>query len=195
MKRCLNISVFKIISEIATSENIRVYVIGGFVRDCILNRPSKDIDIVVLGNGIEFARKVALKMGRKKLSIFKNFGTAMLISDDLEIEFVSARKESYRSDSRKPTVEYGSLEEDQNRRDFTINAMAFGLNEDNYGELIDPFGGLKDLEKKIIRTPLEPSSTFSDDPLRMLRAIRFASSLGFTIEPSCFVSIRACHQL
>ena len=190
MKRCLNIPVFKTISEIASSENIRVYVIGGFVRDCLLDRPSKDIDIVVLGNGIEFARKVALKMGKKKLSIFKNYGTAMLISDDLEIEFVGARKESYRSDSRKPIVEYGSLEEDQNRRDFTINAMAFGLNEDNYGELIDPFDGTADLEKKVIRTPLEPSATFSDDPLRMLRAIRFATILGFTIEPSCFLSIR-----
>ena len=190
MSKCLEMPVFKIISAIANAENIEVYVIGGFVRDCILNRPSKDIDIVVLGDGIEFARKVARKIGGKKPSIFKTFGTAMISMDDFEIEFVGARKESYQSDSRKPSVEFGTLEEDQNRRDFTINAMAFSLNKDNYGELIDPFGGQADIENKLIRTPLEPSTTFSDDPLRMLRAIRFASTLGFTIEPGCFQSIK-----
>ena len=190
MKNCLDLPVFKTIKNVATTDNTRVYVIGGFVRDCILMHPGKDIDILVLGNGIEFAQKVADKLGRKKLSIFKNFGTAMLKSGGTEIEFVGARKESYRSESRKPEVSEGSLADDQNRRDFTINAMAFGLNEDNYGELIDPFGGVDDLRKKIVRTPLEPAATFSDDPLRMLRAIRFATRLGFKIDPECFRAIK-----
>jgi poly(A) polymerase len=190
MKECLNVPVFKIISDIAAEENVKAYVIGGFVRDSILKRPSKDIDIVVLGSGIDFAGKVAQQAGRKKLSIFKNFGTAMLKVGDLEIEFVGARKESYRYDSRKPIVEDGSLEDDQNRRDFTINAMAISLNKDDYGKLIDPFFGMGDLRNKIIRTPLDPNTTFSDDPLRMMRAIRFATQLGFQIESTCFDAIR-----
>ncbi len=190
MKKCLNVPVFQTISDIATEENVKAFVIGGFVRDCILNQPSKDIDIVVLGSGIEFAGKVAKRAGRKKLSVFKNFGTAMLRTGNFEVEFVGARKESYREDSRKPLVEDGSLEDDQNRRDFTINAMAISLNKEDFGRLNDPFNGLEDLKKKIIRTPLNPDTTFSDDPLRMLRAIRFATRLGFQIEPLCFESIR-----
>jgi len=190
MKECLNAPVFKTISDIAAEENVKVFVIGGFVRDSILKRPSKDIDIVVLGSGIDFAEKVAQRTGKKKLSVFKNFGTAMLRSGDFEVEFVGARKESYRHDSRKPIVENGSLEDDQNRRDFTINAMAISLNKEDYGKLNDPFGGIDDINAKIIRTPLDPNTTFSDDPLRMMRAIRFASQLGFQIEKSCFESIR-----
>jgi len=189
MKKCLSIPVFKIISDIATEENVKAFVIGGFVRDCILNRPSKDIDIVVLGSGIDFAEKVARRAGRKHLSVFKNFGTAMLKTGDLEVEFVGARKESYRLESRKPIVEDGTLEDDQNRRDFTINAMAISLNKGDFGTLVDPFNGTDDLKNKIIRTPLNPDTTFSDDPLRMMRAIRFASQLGFQIENTCFKSI------
>jgi poly(A) polymerase len=194
MKECLNISIFKSISDIAAEENLRVFVIGGFVRDCILKRPSKDIDIVVLGSGIDFAGKVAQRAGRKKLSVFRNFGTAMLVTKGLEVEFVGARKESYRQESRKPVVEDGSLEDDQNRRDFTINAMAISLSRDDFGTLNDPFNGIEDLKKKIIRTPLDPNTTFSDDPLRMMRAIRFATQLGFQIESNCFKSIRENRQ-
>ncbi len=190
MKECINMPVFSIISDIATEENVKVFVIGGFVRDCIMKRPSKDIDIVVLGSGIDFAGKVAERVGRKKLSIFRNFGTAMLKTGEFEVEFVGARKESYRQDSRKPIVEDGSLEDDQNRRDFTINAMAISLNKDDFGRLNDPFKGMNDLKNKIIRTPLNPDTTFSDDPLRMMRAIRFATQLGFQIESTCFNSIR-----
>jgi len=190
MKECLNVPVFRIISDIAAEENVKAFVIGGFVRDCILNRPSKDIDIVVLGSGIDFAGKVAKRLGKKRLNVFKNFGTAMLQAGDFEVEFVGARKESYRQESRKPIVEDGSLEDDQNRRDFTINAMAISLNSESYGQLIDPFDGVCDLGNKIIRTPLDPNTTFSDDPLRMMRAIRFASQLGFQIEASCFASIQ-----
>ena len=155
---------------------MQAYVIGGFVRDLLLKRPSKDIDIAVVGNGILFAESVAKKM-RVKLAVFKNFGTAMLKYKDLEVEFVGARKESYRSDSRKPIVEDGTLEDDQKRRDFTINALAIALHPGQFGELLDPFDGIGDLEHKLIRTPLNPVETFSDDPLRMLRAIRFASRL------------------
>ena len=190
MNICLNDRIFKKIAELADHENIRVFVIGGFVRDCLLGRQSKDIDLVILGNGIEFAGKLAKDTGNKKISVFKNFGTAMLRFRDMEIEFVGARKESYRRDSRKPIVEDGTLEDDQNRRDFTINTMAFGLNKDNFGELIDPFNGVMDLKEGIIRTPLDPDTTFSDDPLRMLRAIRFASRLHFRIEEKTFESIR-----
>lgn len=190
MQNYLQHPVFNVISEIAAKENLEVYVIGGFVRDAILGRPSKDIDIVTVGNGIELARKVAAKIGNDTLvTVFKNFGTAMLRYQDYEIEFVGARKESYRRDSRKPIVENGSLKDDQERRDFTINALAIELGK-NPGKLIDPFGGLIDLETKTIRTPLEPDKTFSDDPLRMMRGIRFATQLGFTIEQETFESIR-----
>ena len=190
MKKCLNDRIFSLISEVAGKENLRVYVIGGFVRDCLLGRPSKDIDILVIGNGIEFAEKLLKRIRKGKITIFRNFGTAMLKYGDREIEFVGARKESYRSTSRKPVVEEGSLEDDQNRRDFTINAMAFGLNADNFGKLTDPFNGTTDLRNKIIRTPLDPGITFSDDPLRMMRAVRFASKLNFAIEPTTFEAIR-----
>ena len=190
MNICLNDRLFNKMSALADRENIKAFVIGGFVRDCLLGRRSKDIDIVVLGNGIEFAEKLAKESGNKKVSVFKNFGTAMMRYRDMELEFVGARKESYRMNSRKPIVEDGTLEDDQNRRDFTINAMAFGLNKDNFGELIDPFKGAMDLKKGIIRTPLDPDTTFSDDPLRMLRAVRFASRLHFRIEEKTFESIR-----
>lgn len=190
MKKCLNDPIFSIISQVGSSESTPVFVIGGYVRDLLLNRPSKDIDIVALGSGIEIAKKVAEKLGPKvNVSVFKNFGTAMINNGDCEIEFVGARKESYRQDSRKPIVENGTLEDDQNRRDFTINALAISLNKEDYGQLIDPFGGVKDLENKIIKTPLDPDKTFSDDPLRMFRAIRFASQLNFNIEENTFNSI------
>jgi poly(A) polymerase len=190
MKEHLTHPVFEIIHQVAAELDVPVYVIGGFVRDILLNRISKDIDIVVLGSGIDFAREVAKRIGENtSVKYFKNFGTAMLLYDDFQVEFVGARKESYRSDSRKPIVENGTLEDDQNRRDFTINAMAIGLGKDNYSELIDPFHGLHDLDKGIIRTPLDPDITFSDDPLRMMRAIRFASQLGFHIEKRCLEAI------
>ncbi len=161
MKKCLNDPIFNIISQIGEIENTSVFVIGGFVRDALLKRPSKDIDIVALGSGIKIAEKVAEKLGPKvKVNVFKNFGTAMLRHGDYEIEFVGARKESYRQSSRKPTVEDGTLEDDQNRRDFTINAMAISLNKVDYGELVDPFDGIKDLENRIIKTPLDPDITF-----------------------------------
>ncbi|KOH43047.1 tRNA nucleotidyltransferase [Sunxiuqinia dokdonensis] len=167
-------------------------MIGGFVRDLLLKRNSPDIDVVTLGSGIELAKRVARQIGPKTpVSIFKNFGTAMLKYQNLEVEFVGARKESYQHDSRKPTVEDGTLEDDQKRRDFTINALAICLNHDQFGELIDPFGGIDDLKNKIIRTPLEPGITFSDDPLRMMRAIRFSTQLNFTIEEETLKSIAA----
>lgn len=187
----LNHEIFPILSEIVTEKSLQCYVIGGFVRDLLLKRPSKDIDIVVVGSGIDLARVVAKKLGRKgKISIYRNFGTAMLRYDDLEIEFVGARKESYRSDSRKPVVEDGTLEDDQNRRDFTINALAVSLNKSTYGGLLDPFDGLTDLKNKILRTPLDPDITYSDDPLRMMRAIRFSTQLGFVIEEKSLEAIR-----
>ena len=182
---------FELISGICSEKNISAWVIGGFVRDLLLERDSKDIDIVVLGSGIELAQNVALKLGKEgEAKYFKNFGTAMLRIDDLEVEFVGARKESYRSDSRKPIVEDGSLEDDQNRRDFTINALALSLNKENFAELLDPFNGKQDLKDKIIRTPLDPDITFSDDPLRMMRAIRFATQLDFKILPETFKAIQ-----
>lgn len=189
MREYLSSRIFKTISEVADLEGVEVYVIGGFVRDIFLNRPSKDIDIVVVGSGVEFAKAVASRLRSKRLTLFKNFGTAQLKHNEWDIEFVGARKESYRLDSRKPIVEDGTLEDDQKRRDFTINALALSLNAKNYGELLDPFGGIKDLKNGIIRTPLDPATTFSDDPLRMLRAIRFATQLNFNIEPETFKSI------
>ena len=174
--------VFKVASEIVTEKNVEAYVIGGFVRDLLLDRPSKDIDIVVVGSGLDLAKACAEKLRVKKVSTFERFGTAHFRYKDLEVEFVGARKESYRSDSRKPSVEDGSLRDDQNRRDFSINALALNLHKDHFGELIDPFNGRVDLDKKIIRTPLEPAKTYSDDPLRMMRAIRFATQLDFKIE-------------
>jgi len=190
MKQHLQHPVFKVISELADQLQQETYVIGGFVRDLILNRQSPDIDIVTIGSGIHLAEMVAKKLGHNiQVSVFKNFGTAMLKYQTLEVEFVGARKESYNEDSRKPIVEDGTLEEDQNRRDFTINALAICLNSNRFGELIDPFGGIQDIENKILRTPLEPGITFSDDPLRMMRAIRFASQLGFTIEAKTLEAI------
>ncbi|MEM9362794.1 MAG: HD domain-containing protein [Bacteroidota bacterium] len=176
--------VFKIIGDASDELGVDAYVIGGFVRDFFLNRGiPKDIDVVAIGSGIKLAQKVASRLkGNPQVSVFKNFGTAMIKHEDLELEFVGARKESYQRDSRKPIVENGSLQDDQNRRDFTINALAISLNKENFGQLLDPFDGLSDLEKKLIRTPLEPGITYSDDPLRMMRAIRFASQLGFTIQ-------------
>jgi poly(A) polymerase len=192
MNICLNDNIFKLLSEVVTAENVRAYVIGGYVRDYLIKRDhtEKDIDIVVLGSGIDIARKVAkrIKPGIK-VSLFKNFGTAMFRLDDYEIEFVGARKESYQRGSRKPFVENGSLKDDQERRDFTINALAISLNKETYGDFLDPFGGIDDLKNKIIRTPLDPDKTFSDDPLRMMRAIRFACQLNFKIEEITFNSI------
>jgi len=192
MNICLNDKIFKTLSSVVTSENVQAYVIGGWVRDCLLkrNHPDKDIDIVVIGSGIDIARKAARKIKPGiKVSVFKNFGTAMFKNDEYEIEFVGARKESYNRGSRKPVVEDGTLEDDQRRRDFTINALAISINKDTFGQFLDPFGGINDLKKKIIRTPLDPDKTFSDDPLRMMRAIRFATQLNFTIEERTFNSI------
>ena len=183
--------IFKIVAEASSLLNLESYVIGGYVRDFILKREkSKDIDIVTIGSGIDLAKKVSsLIPSQPKVSIFKNYGTAMLKTDEIEIEFVGARKESYQKTSRNPAIEEGTLEDDQNRRDFSINAMALSLNEYNFGELLDPFNGIKDLKNKIIRTPLDPDITYSDDPLRMLRAIRFATQLQFRIEDQSFKSI------
>ena len=181
---------FRLVSEAADEAGVEAYVIGGYVRDLFLHRPSKDIDIVVVGSGIELAKRVAQKIGKKAyLSVFKNFGTAQVKAGDLELEFVGARRESYTHDSRKPIVEDGTLVDDQNRRDFTINALALCLNQERYGELVDPFDGLSDMEMLRIRTPLDPDVTFSDDPLRMMRAVRFASQLGFFIDPDTFDAI------
>ncbi|WP_214228559.1 HD domain-containing protein [Pedobacter sp. B4-66] len=189
MEKHLQHPVFKVLAGIAAKHNIEAYVIGGYVRDIFLKRPSKDIDIVVLGNGITFAELVGAQL-KTKVAVFKNFGTAMLKFQDLEIEFVGARKESYRADSRKPIVENGTIEDDQLRRDFTINALAISLNKDNYGSLVDPFNGTEDLTNKLMRTPLDPELTFSDDPLRMMRAVRFASQLSFTIDEAAINAIK-----
>lgn len=189
MEKHLTNPVFKTISNCADQLGVEAFVIGGFVRDIFLKRESKDIDVVTLGKGIELAELVHQQLPDSYLSVFKNFGTAQVKFHDLEIEFVGARKESYDRNSRKPTVENGSLKDDQDRRDFTINALAIGLTADNYGKLLDPFNGILDLENKIIKTPLQPDVTYSDDPLRMLRAIRFASQLGFAIEEKSFEAI------
>ncbi|MDD2590919.1 MAG: HD domain-containing protein [Fermentimonas sp.] len=183
----LDKDIFRLISQTADEMMVECYLIGGYVRDFFLYRPSNDIDIVTVGKGIELAEAVAKKLGRNtRITVFKTFGTAQINYKKYDIEFVGARKESYTHDSRKPFVEDGTLEDDQKRRDFTINAMAFCLNGNRYGELVDPFNGMQDLEELIIRTPLDPDITFSDDPLRMMRAIRFASQLGFDIFPDTF---------
>lgn len=190
-KSALNNKIFEVISQASQELNLESYVIGGFVRDLILERDfKKDIDVVAVGSGIELALKVSeLLPNKPKVQIFKTYGTAMLRFEDTEIEFVGARKESYNHDSRNPLVENGTLEDDQNRRDFTINALALSLNSTNFGELSDPFNGLEDMKNKVIKTPLDPDITFSDDPLRMLRGIRFANQLGFEIEEKSLNSI------
>ena len=186
-----NLKIFKIISQVAYDRGQSVYVVGGYVRDLLLGRKSPtDIDFVTESSGIELAQAVAKSINPEtKVSIFKTYGTAMFRYENLELEFVGARKESYSVDSRNPQVEQGTLEDDQKRRDFTVNAMAISLNKDNFGELIDPFNGMEDMEQKILRTPLEPVQTYSDDPLRMMRAIRFASTLGFSIEQKSLEAI------
>jgi poly(A) polymerase len=189
LKQHLSHPVFKVCSQLSYELGVEAYVIGGYVRDLILERNSKDIDIVVVGQGLDFAQKVAEKLRVKKISLFKTYGTAQFVYKDLEVEFVGARRESYSENSRKPAVEEGTLEEDQNRRDFTINALAIHLHPDHFGELVDPFNGLADLEAGIMRTPLEPAKTYSDDPLRMLRAIRFATQLNFKIHGESFKAI------
>ena len=183
----LNKDIFHTISNVADKLGYECYVVGGYVRDLFLQRPSKDIDVVVVGSGIEMATQLKQVLGKKAhLSVFRNFGTAQVKYHNMEVEFVGARKESYNRNSRKPIVEDGTLEDDQNRRDFTINAMAICLNADRFGELVDPFYGIEDLEDGIICTPLDPDITFSDDPLRMMRCVRFATQLRFTIEDETF---------
>jgi len=190
LKEHLEHPILKVIGEIADKMNLETYLVGGFVRDIILDRPCKDYDVVTLGSGIELASAVSDYFHQQyPLAVFKNFGTAMIKLDDIEVEFVGARKESYRSHSRKPIVENGSLEDDQNRRDFTINALAISLNKNSFGELLDSFNGVRDIQNNTIRTPLDPDLTYSDDPLRMMRAIRFATQLNFRIEPSSLRSI------
>src|SRR5690554_7766848 len=191
-KQALSHPIFDVVSQASESLDLESYVIGGFVRDFFLKRDfKKDIDFVTIGSGIDLAHKVSeLLPNKPKVQVFKNYGTAMLRYKDLDIEFVGARKESYNFNSRKPIVENGTLEDDQNRRDFTINALALSLNKKNYGELTDPFHGLHDLKNKLLRTPLNPDITYSDDPLRMMRAVRFAAQLGFDIEKFSFEAIQ-----
>jgi putative nucleotidyltransferase with HDIG domain len=190
LKTKLNHPVFDAVARCAEEMNVRAFVIGGWVRDLLLERPSKDIDIVCTGSGIDLAIRVSRELGDHfHVNVFKSFGTAQIAYNDFDIEFVGARKESYRSESRKPIVEDGTLEDDQNRRDFTINAMAISLNKDDFGTLIDPFNGTADMQLRVIRTPLDPDVTFSDDPLRMMRAIRFATQLNYSIEASALKSI------
>ena len=190
LKQRFDGKIFKQISETADELGLECYVVGGYVRDIFLERPSKDIDVVVVGSGIAMAEALGRRLGRgAHVSVFKNFGTAQLKYRNTEVEFVGARKESYTHDSRKPIVEDGTLEDDQNRRDFTINALAVCLNSDRFGELVDPFGGLDDLKERTIRTPLDPDITFSDDPLRMMRCIRFATQLNFYIDDETFESL------
>lgn len=188
--------VFKVVSELTGNTNLSCYVVGGYVRDLLLERPCKDIDFVVVGDALDLAQAAAQKLRVKKVSVFQRFGTAHFRYKDLDVEFVGARKESYSSDSRKPVVSTGTLEDDQNRRDFTINAMAIDMHPSNFGELVDPFNGVQDLEAGIIRTPLEPGITYSDDPLRMMRAVRFATQLNFKIEhKSLHALIENAHRL
>ena len=187
LKQHFSDDIFKRISETADELGLECYVVGGYVRDIFLQRPSKDIDVVVVGSGIEMAEALGKCLGRgAHVAVFKNFGTAQVKYRGTEVEFVGARKESYQRDSRKPIVEDGTLEDDQNRRDFTINALAVCLNQSRFGELVDPFGGIEDLKEKTIRTPLDPDITFSDDPLRMMRCIRFATQLNFYIDDATF---------
>ncbi|MBR1809070.1 MAG: HD domain-containing protein [Paludibacteraceae bacterium] len=197
LENSIQTPVFRLIGEEADRLGLECYVIGGWVRDLLLHRPSKDIDIVVVGSGISLAEAVAKRLGKgAHLAVFKTYGTAQVKKGETELEFVGARRESYRSESRNPIVETGTLEEDQNRRDFTINALALCLNKNRYGELLDPFGGIADLEDCTIRTPLDPDITFSDDPLRMMRGIRFASQLGFCLAPETFMAIkRNCERI
>jgi poly(A) polymerase len=197
LAQILDKDIFHLIGDTADELNLDCYVVGGYVRDLFLERPSNDIDVVVVGSGIQVANALRKKMGRKaNISVFKNFGTAQVKYKGLEVEFVGARRESYSHDSRKPIVEDGTLEDDQNRRDFTVNAMAIQLNRAHFGELVDPFGGIEDLEDGIIRTPLAPDITFSDDPLRMLRCVRFATQLHFFIEDETFEALgRNAHRL
>ena len=188
--QALDKKIFHLIGETADELGVECYVVGGFVRDLYLERPSKDIDVVTVGSGIRLAKALAAKLGKgAHLSVFSNFGTAQVKYHDLEVEFVGARKESYSHDSRKPIVEDGTLEDDQNRRDFTINALAVCLNVSRFGELVDPFDGLLDMEDRLIRTPLDPDVTFSDDPLRMMRCIRFATQLNFYIDDETFEAL------
>ena len=189
MRGPLDHKIFEIVAAQAEKLKVKAFVIGGYVRDHFLQRESTDIDIVVEGSGIELAEAVAGVL-HTNVAVFRNFGTAMLRYEGIELEFVGARRESYRRNSRKPIVEEGTLEDDQLRRDFTINALAFSLQKDDYGTLIDPFGGIRDLDAGLIRTPTDPDTTYSDDPLRMIRAIRFATQLGFSIVPESLDSIR-----
>lgn len=189
MKEHLNDKVFKVISDVAGKLDKPTFVVGGFVRDLFLKRQSKDIDIVVQGSGIEMAQEVSKKLGDKKVTVFKSFGTAQLVAGEWEIEFVGARKESYRRDSRKPIVEDGTIQDDQLRRDFTMNALAISLHPGTFGELVDPFNGVEDIRDRVIRTPLDPNQTFSDDPLRMMRAVRFATQLRFDIEHNTYAAL------
>ena len=197
LAKILDKPIFRQISASADELGLECYVVGGFVRDIFLERPSNDIDVVVVGSGIEVARQLQKNLGknpktgrwRAHLSVFRNFGTAQVKMGNMEVEFVGARKESYSHDSRKPIVEDGTLEDDQNRRDFTINAMAICLNNARFGELVDPFDGIADMEDRIIATPLDPEITFSDDPLRMMRCIRFATQLNFQIEDDTFEAL------
>lgn len=193
-RHVLKLPVFKLLQKVVQEKNYEAYVIGGFVRDTLLKREGKDLDVVAIGDGIALAHDVAHEIGDTKVSVFKTFGTAMLKFEDWEIEFVGARKESYSPSSRKPSVVKGSLRDDQLRRDFTINALAISLSKENYGKLIDPFDGISDLEAKIIRTPTNPEITYSDDPLRMMRAIRFATQLNFKIEAESLAAIKKMHD-
>ena len=191
LKQHLQDKVFALLSETADELGLEAYIIGGYVRDILLQRPSKDIDVVVVGSGIEMAKAFSHKLGKGAfLSVFKTYGTAQVKKKNIEVEFVGARSESYNRDSRNPIVSEGTLQDDQNRRDFTVNALALCLNKDRFGELVDPFGGLADMEAKILRTPLDPDITFSDDPLRMMRGIRFAAQLGFDLEDETFEAIK-----